>query len=86
MRELTWMADEINVDRWDRAADVMTLLANIHRSKRARPYKRTDFHPYRTVAEKPSITRSELHQLREGLPVHYVTLPPANDTSTQKPN
>ena len=75
MRELMWMADEVNIDRWDRAADVMTLLANIHRSKRARPYKRTDFHPYRTAHEKPSITRSELYQLREGLPVHYVTLP-----------
>jgi len=70
-----WMSDEINKDRWDRTSDLMTLIANIHRPKRARPYRRTDFHPYRTAVEKPSITRSELHQLREGLPVHYVTLP-----------
>jgi hypothetical protein len=70
-----WMADEINKDRWDRTSDLMTLLANIHSPKRARPYRRTDFHPYRTDSPPPSISRAELHNLRDGLPVHYVTLP-----------
>ncbi len=70
-----WMSDEINKDRWDRTSDLMTLLANIHSPKRARPYRRTDFHPYRSDSPPPSISRAELHQLRDGLPVHYVTLP-----------
>ena len=75
LRELMWMSDEINKDRWDRTSDLMTLLANIHSPKRARPYRRTDFHPYRANSPPPSISRAELHNLRDGLPVHYVTLP-----------
>lgn len=75
MRELVWMVDEVNTDRWDRAADLMALIANIHRNRRSRAYSRKDFHPYAKAKPEQSITASQLHELKSFLPVHIVTLP-----------
>lgn len=75
MRELVWMVDEVNTDRWDRAADLMALMANIHRNRRSRAYSRKDFHPYAKSNPEQSITASQLHELKSFLPVHIVTLP-----------
>jgi len=80
------MVDEVNTDRWDRAADLMALTANIHRSKRSRAYSRRDFHPYAKVKPQKSISASALHELKSFLPVQVVTMPLANsDTPKEKP-
>lgn len=81
MRELVWMTNEVNRDRWDRAADLMALTANLHRGRRTRPFARKDFHPYLGAEPKQSITKSQLHELKGLLPVHYVTAPTQSDKS-----
>lgn len=86
MRELVWMVDEVNTDRWDRAADLMALTANIHRSKRSRAYGRRDFHPYAKAKPQKSISVSALHELKSFLPVQVVTMPQGNgDISKETP-
>lgn len=84
MRELVWMVDEVNTDRWDRAADLMALTANIHRSKRSRAYSRRDFHPYAKAKPQKSISVSALHELKSFLPVQVVTMQ-HSDTPKEKP-
>jgi hypothetical protein len=74
------MVEEVNFAEWDHTAHILALLSNIHRGK-GRPRQPIDFHPFRKNAPKKSISRSELHQLRDAFPVYYVTLPPQNDTS-----
>lgn len=84
MRELVWMVDEVNTDRWDRAADLMALMANIHRNRRSKAYSRRDFHPYAKAKPQKSISASALHELKSFLPVQVVTLPKAEcDTAKE---
>jgi hypothetical protein len=78
------MVEEINVSSWDHTAAMMAHLANIHRDpKRTQPKRLIDFHPFRKDTPKKSITRSELHQMRGSLPVHVVTLPKNERTTSQ---
>ena len=47
LRELLWMADGAQRDRWARASSMMALMANLNRDpKKGRPFRPEDFDPF----------------------------------------
>lgn len=47
-------------DEWDRAAALMTLVANMVRGKGRRPLALRDFHPYYETPQKRQPTKAEV--------------------------
>ena len=51
LRELVWMADGAQRERWSRTSSMMALIANVNRNpKKTRGFRPADFDPF---AEKP---------------------------------
>lgn len=47
LRELIWMAEGCQRERWGRASSLMALLANCHKDpKKGRPARPSDFNPF----------------------------------------
>lgn len=60
MRELLEMGEAKQFENWNHTAAVMSILANVNRSKKGRSYTTADFHPMQnkrrgTVINKRSI-------------------------------
>ena len=70
LRQLLWMTDGAQRERWARASATMSVLANCHRDPhRSKVFKPADFDPY--AKQKPSgkiaIDKSSIHLLRQAI-------------------
>ena len=70
LRQLLWMAEGAQRERWARASAAMSVLANCHRDpKKGKAYTPADFDPY--AKHKPSgktiIDKNSIHLLRQAI-------------------
>ena len=64
LRELIWMTEARQRDAWDRAASLMTLLANCHRDPKKPAFGPHLFHPF---LQRPTVRKGHISELKSFL-------------------
>ena len=70
LRQLLWMTDGAQRERWARASAAMSVLANCHRDPhRGKVFKPADFDPYARHKQsgKIVIDKNSIHLLRQAI-------------------
>lgn len=69
LRQLCWLAEGAQRERWARAGALMALLANCHRDpNKTRPFKPSDFDPYgKRTNERIQLNKGTIGLLRQAI-------------------